>query len=174
MLMVEAFSSKLIDKRTSAYTAIGWTALILLATFYVAPQSATLLRAASGVFIPPIATRIFFKRIALATTCGRARHDARFRAARAGMGFTAPHHNPASANFLRCRLFTCVGLMWMASAIDFVLIFVSLELVTMSFYVLVGFTRRNPATLEAGSEIFGPQRACDRISGLRNHLDFRS
>ncbi|HEX4668181.1 MAG TPA: NADH-quinone oxidoreductase subunit N, partial [Chthoniobacterales bacterium] len=35
-------------------------------------------------------------------------------------------------------------------AIDFVMIFVSLELVTMSFYVLVSFTRRNPATLEAG------------------------
>ena len=27
--------------------------------------------------------------------------------------------------------------MWMASAVDFVMIFVSLELVTMSFYVLV-------------------------------------
>ena len=38
----------------------------------------------------------------------------------------------------------------MASAIDFVMIFVSLELVTVSFYVLVGFTRRNPLTLEAG------------------------
>ena len=37
----------------------------------------------------------------------------------------------------------------MSSAIDFVLIFVSLELVTISFYVLVGFTRRNPASLEA-------------------------
>jgi NADH-quinone oxidoreductase subunit N len=40
--------------------------------------------------------------------------------------------------------------MWMASATDFVMIFVSIELVTISFYVLVSFTRRNPATLEAG------------------------
>ena len=40
--------------------------------------------------------------------------------------------------------------MYMASAIDFVMIFVSLELVTISFYVLVSFTRRNPLTLEAG------------------------
>ncbi len=40
--------------------------------------------------------------------------------------------------------------MYMASAIDFVMIFVSLELVTISFYVLVTFTRRNPLTLEAG------------------------
>src|SRR5437016_4545294 len=52
--------------------------------------------------------------------------------------------------FFTLPLFTCAGLMWMASAIDFVLIFVSLELVTISFYVLVGFTRRNPASLEAG------------------------
>src|SRR5207237_6476 len=51
--------------------------------------------------------------------------------------------------FFTLPLFTCAGLMWMASAIDFVLIFVSLELVTISFYVLVGFTRRNPASLEA-------------------------
>ena len=30
------------------------------------------------------------------------------------------------------------------------MIFVSIELVSISFYVLVSFTRRNPATLEAG------------------------
>ena len=40
--------------------------------------------------------------------------------------------------------------LWMASAIDFVMIFVSLELVTMSFYVLVAFMRRNTFSLEAG------------------------
>ena len=40
--------------------------------------------------------------------------------------------------------------MWVASAVYFVMMFVSLELVTMSFYVLVTFTRRRPATLEAG------------------------
>jgi NADH-quinone oxidoreductase subunit N len=40
--------------------------------------------------------------------------------------------------------------MYLVSAIDFVMIFVSIELVTISFYVLVSFTRKNPATLEAG------------------------
>jgi NADH-quinone oxidoreductase subunit N len=39
--------------------------------------------------------------------------------------------------------------MYLVSAIDLVMIFVSLELVTISFYVLVSLTRRNPATLEA-------------------------
>ncbi len=52
--------------------------------------------------------------------------------------------------FLALPLFTCAGLMWMASATDFVMIFVSLELVTISFYVLVSYTRRNAASLEAG------------------------
>ena len=52
--------------------------------------------------------------------------------------------------FLALPLLTCAGLMWMASATDFVMIFVSLELVTISFYVLVSYTRRNAASLEAG------------------------
>ena len=47
-------------------------------------------------------------------------------------------------------IFVCSGLMWMASAKDLVTIFVSLELVTMGFYVLVAFMRRNVGSLEAG------------------------
>src|SRR5205823_9693505 len=54
--------------------------------------------------------------------------------------------------FFALPIFTCVGLMYLVSAIDFVFIFVSLELVTISFYVLVSFTRRNPITLEAGTK----------------------
>src|ERR1700719_2563011 len=52
--------------------------------------------------------------------------------------------------FFALPILTCAGMMWMSSAIDFILIFVSLELVTISFYVLVAYTRRNAASLEAG------------------------
>ena len=52
--------------------------------------------------------------------------------------------------FYSLLVFTCAGLMFMASAIDFLLIFVSLELVTISFYVLVAYLRRHIASLEAG------------------------
>src|SRR6516162_5270788 len=52
--------------------------------------------------------------------------------------------------FFALPVLTCAGMMWMASAVDFVLIFVSLELVTISFYVLVSFMRRNASSLEAG------------------------
>jgi NADH-quinone oxidoreductase subunit N len=54
--------------------------------------------------------------------------------------------------FVALPLFTCAGLMYLVSAIDFVFIFVALELVAVSFYVLVSFTRRNPVTLEAGTK----------------------
>ena len=52
--------------------------------------------------------------------------------------------------FFTLPIFTCAGLMYLVSAVDLVMIFVSLELVTISFYVLISLTRRNPATLEAG------------------------
>src|SRR3984885_14315391 len=52
--------------------------------------------------------------------------------------------------FFALPILTCAGMMWMSSANDFILIFVSLELVTISFYVLVAYTRRNAASLEAG------------------------
>lgn len=47
-------------------------------------------------------------------------------------------------------IFVCCGLMWMASAKDLITIFVSLELATIGFYVLVSFMRRNVGSLEAG------------------------
>src|SRR5437660_10814755 len=52
--------------------------------------------------------------------------------------------------FFAVPIFTCAGLMYLVSAIDFIFIFVALELVTISFYVLISFTRKNPITLEAG------------------------
>lgn len=47
-------------------------------------------------------------------------------------------------------LIVCAGMMWMASARDLVTVFVSLELVTVSFYVLVAATRKSGLALEAG------------------------
>ena len=47
-------------------------------------------------------------------------------------------------------LIVCVGMMWMAAARDLVTVFVTLELVTVSFYVLVAFARKSSLALEAG------------------------
>jgi NADH-quinone oxidoreductase subunit N len=47
-------------------------------------------------------------------------------------------------------LFTTVGLMLLASANDFILLFIALELVTISFYILVAYRHRTLPALEAG------------------------
>ena len=47
-------------------------------------------------------------------------------------------------------LFTTVGLMLLASANDFMLLFVALELVTISFYILVAYRRRHLACTRSG------------------------
>src|SRR6059058_3025184 len=147
ILMLEAFATE-IDKCFLAFAAITGLAAVLTASFFVAPIG---LDQATGFWSFYTADRlsIFFKQFALLTTIlvlimmidyapvvRRSFPDSK---AQAGLG-----------EFFAVPIFTCAGLMYMASAIDFVFIFVSLELVTISFYVLVSFTRRNPATLEAG------------------------
>jgi NADH-quinone oxidoreductase subunit N len=52
--------------------------------------------------------------------------------------------------FIVLPLFTTAGLMLLASANDFMLLFVALELVTISFYILVAYQRRSLVALEAG------------------------
>jgi NADH-quinone oxidoreductase subunit N len=52
--------------------------------------------------------------------------------------------------FFILPLFTTTGLMLLASANDFMLLFVALELVTISLYILVAYQRDNLVALEAG------------------------
>src|SRR3989442_7444661 len=46
-------------------------------------------------------------------------------------------------------LFACVGMMFMASGIDFIVMFLGLETMALSFYVLTGFLRREKRSNEA-------------------------
>ena len=49
-------------------------------------------------------------------------------------------------------IFSCAGLMWMVQAVDFIMIFVALELATITLYILVTYLRQNQASLEAGTK----------------------
>ncbi len=148
LLLVEAFVDKL-DKRVFAVAGIVGLAAVLAGSFFLTPAPAF---APTGFWsfytADPLA--IFFKRFALVTTILVLVMSIDYAPAiRMGVpGGANPH--AGLGEFFALPIFTCAGLMWMASAIDFVMIFVSLELVTMSFYVLVAFTRRRPAALEAG------------------------
>jgi NADH-quinone oxidoreductase subunit N len=147
ILLIESFSSKL-DRRLLGYAALVGLSLIFIATFLIAPQSSTS-AAPFWSFYSTDTLSLFFKRIALATTAGVIVMMLDF-APWVSLGVQGATPQSGLGEFIALPLFTCAGLMWMSSAVDFVLIFVSLELVTISFYVLVGFTRRNPASLEAG------------------------
>lgn len=65
------------------------------------------------------------------------------------MGYKLERPDSSGGEFAVLPLFTTSGLMLLASANDFMVLFVSLELVTISFYILVGYQRRNFASLEA-------------------------
>jgi NADH-quinone oxidoreductase subunit N len=95
------------------------------------------------------ATAMFFKRLALLSTMVVLVISLEYRGVLAKY---LPQGTPGAGEgeFFSLPVFTCAGLMFMASAVDFIFIFVSLELVTISFYVLVAYLRRNLGSLEAG------------------------
>jgi NADH-quinone oxidoreductase subunit N len=138
ILMFELFLEK-IDKRALGFAAIGGLIAVLIGTWFLA--SAPIGDHATGFwsFYTADPLSIFFKRFALITTIF----------VLIMMIDYAPMIRDALGEFFALPIFICAGLMYLASAIDLIMIFVSLELVAISFYVLVGFTKKNPATLEA-------------------------
>lgn len=61
-----------------------------------------------------------------------------------------PGSEEGTGEYYALPIFACAGMMWMASAKDLAGAFVALELVTITFYILVAFMRRNVGSLEAG------------------------
>jgi NADH-quinone oxidoreductase subunit N len=150
ILMIEAFAGK-IDKRVLAFAAITGLALVLLASFFVVPSPSPAHAIGFWNFYTADRLAIFFKQFALLTTILVLIMMIDY-APVVGSFFPGAARQTSLGEFVALPLFTCAGLMYLVSAIDFVFIFVALELVTVSFYVLVSFTRRNPATLEAGTK----------------------
>jgi NADH-quinone oxidoreductase subunit N len=150
ILLIEAFAGK-IDKRVLAYAAFIGLAVVLVASFFVAPFPSPDNATGFWSFYTADRLAIFFKQFALLTTIFVVIMMIDYAPVlRSSFSGTTPQ--AGLGEFVALPLFTCVGLMYLVSAIDFVFIFVSLELVAVSFYVLVSFTRRNPVTLEAGTK----------------------
>jgi NADH-quinone oxidoreductase subunit N len=148
ILMFETFT-KNIDKRFLAFAGITGLATVLVASFFVTPGQPPGQANGFWSFYTADPLSIFFKQFALLTTILVLIMMIDY-APVVRRSFPGPTAQAGLGEFFAVPIFTCAGLMYMASAIDFIFIFVSLELVTISFYVLVSFTRRNPATLEAG------------------------
>jgi len=143
LLMLDSFTNT--KKRHIAWTGmVGLTVLLGLSFFPGLPEVAF----PRGFYLTdPMA--IFFKRymllstilvIALALDYAQV-YEEFIPSGRPGAGL---------GEFFILPIFACAGLMWLVSAADFIMIFVSLELVTMCFYVLVASMRKNLHSLEAG------------------------
>ena len=143
MLLAESFS-KSADKRGLAITAIGILTALIGFSFFASADTGNL-----APFYAADATALFFKRIALLTTVVVLVMALEYRHVLARY-LPSEHPGAGLGEFYSLPIFTCAGLMFMASAVDFILIFVSLELVTISFYILVAYMRRSAASLEAG------------------------
>src|SRR6516164_447478 len=142
LLLLETFSEKQ-DRKVFALIAIIGLAIVFLFLQGSVPGSSGM----ASYVVDSVA--IFFKKIVVVTTIvvlilsiDYADTIKRFlpgASAQSGLG-----------EFFALPVLTCAGMMWISSAIDFILIFVSLELVTISFYILVAYMRRNANSLEAG------------------------
>src|SRR5262249_36101213 len=62
----------------------------------------------------------------------------------------ADHLESGVSEYYSLILFALLGMLFAASANDFTLLFVSVELIATTFYVLTSFQRRRLASLEAG------------------------
>lgn len=85
------------------------------------------------------------------------------------MGIPYEKQLPESrGEFFIMPLFSTIGMMLLASATDFMLIFIALELVTISFYILVAYNRKSEACLEAGVKylIIGALSTCFLVYGI--------
>lgn len=161
ILLLETFATR-IDRKLFAYAGIVVLTVVLIASFF--PQTPQV-GSPFWNFYTADALSLFFKRFELVTTI----------LVLAMMIDYAPvvqkALNRSGSNlgeFFSLPLLTCAGLMYLVSAVDFIFIFVSLELVTISFFVLVSFARRDPVALEAGIKylILGGVSAAFLVYGI--------
>jgi NADH-quinone oxidoreductase subunit N len=148
MLFAEAFSRRADRSHLGGY-AIAVLSMVLAFSFFTQGPPAEIPAGSYWHFYAADASSMFFKRIALATTIFVLVMALEYRTVLAKY---IPGTEPGrgTGEFYCLPVFICVGLMFMASAVDFVLIFVSLELVTVGFYVMVAYMRRHTQGLEAG------------------------
>jgi NADH-quinone oxidoreductase subunit N len=164
ILLLETFATKM-DRKLFAYAGIVVLTIVLIASFFLAPQETPQSASAFWNFYTADRLAIFFKRFELITTIlvlvMMIDYAPVLRRSMDRLGTNL-------GEFFSLPLLTCAGLMYLVSAIDFIFIFVSLELVTISFFVLVSFARKDAVALEAGVKylILGGVSAAFLVYGI--------
>lgn len=125
------------QKQSLGYIAAAAVGLILLGSFFIeAPQA----RYACGQMYVMDDLALYFKRFFLLATVAVLVMSVEF----------ADRIEAGISEYYALILFALSGMMFAASANDFVLVFVALELITVTFYILTSFQRSRVPSLEAG------------------------
>ena len=124
-------------KRKLGYVAAAGVGLILIGSFKL---NANEVQYAFGKMYVLDGLALFFKRFFLLTTVIVLVMSIDF----------ADRIESGIAEFYALILFALAGMMFAASANDLSLLFVSIELITVTFYILTSFQRNRLGSLEAG------------------------
>jgi NADH-quinone oxidoreductase subunit N len=138
LLLIDLWTPRQFKHRLGYVAAAGL--LVILAASFAAPVAGGLpVVGCDGMFVQD-GLALFFKRIFLAAAFFVVLMAVEFRDR-----FTA-----GIGEFYVIVLLALAGMMLAASANDFVMVYVALEMMAVSFYVLVSFQRSRPDSLEAG------------------------
>lgn len=148
LLMVEAYSTSANKARLAWIGAIGLFGVLILSFL---PQHAPAAGSPAAAFVTSDRLSVFFVRLILAATIVfLLTVPSFFPVLRRSL--PAEREGGGLGEFAILPVFACAGLMWMVSAVDFIMIFVSLELATITLYVMATYLRQNTASLEAGTK----------------------
>lgn len=148
LLLAESFSNSP-NKRGIPKIAIFCLGWVFACSFFTSGNPSTIEAGSLWNFYSGDETALLFKRIAILTTIGVLIMSMDYQDVVAKF-IPSSRQGAGIGEFYILPIFTCAGLMLMASAVDLILAFAALELVTISFYVLVAYMRGHPSTLEAG------------------------
>ena len=148
LLLAESFSSAPSKRGLPklALFVLGW---VFAFSFFTTQAPETVEAGSFWNFYSASPISMMFKRIALLTTMGVLVMCLDYESTLAKF-IPSSRTGAGTGEYYILPLFTCAGLMLMASATDLVMAFAALELVTISFYVQVAYMRKNSASLEAG------------------------
>ena len=67
---------------------------------------------------------------------------------------TIPHVSPQAGAYYSLLLLSVAGMMFMGAALDLLVVFLALEILSLALYILVGFNRDEPRSAEASLKYF--------------------
>jgi len=146
LLMVEAFFPKLNKKIIFLMSMAALVCVLVLTWLPMLPLSM-----ASAPFYATDPLALFFKRFMLVMTMMTLLMSVYF-IPNIQRGIPGERPGAGVGEFFILPMFACASLMWLVSSINFIMLFVSLECMTIVLYIAISYLRNDPRCLEAGTK----------------------